>query len=150
VSLTLSDSFCVDRHRDDFLNLVSDGVDILFANEDEIKSLYQTESFETAVQHARRQTSLAALTRGARGSVLISRSEHVEIAAEPLSRLVDTTGAGDLYAAGVLFGMTHGHSLSESGRRGSIAAAEVISHYGARPEAQLAELTQRTLHPPAL
>ncbi|MEY4547798.1 MAG: hypothetical protein RL685_3993 [Pseudomonadota bacterium] len=150
VALTLSDSFCVDRHRESFLELVEHHVDILFANEDEIKSLYQTESFETAVQHARRQTSLAALTRGARGSVLISRSEHVEIAAEPLSRLVDTTGAGDLYAAGVLFGMTHGHSLSESGRRGSIAAAEVISHYGARPEAQLAELTQRTLHPPAL
>ena len=90
------------------------------------------------------------MTRGARGSLLISRTEQVEIAAEPLERLVDTTGAGDLYAAGVLFGMTHGHSLWESGRRGAIAAAEVISHYGARPEAQLAELTQRTLHPPAL
>jgi sugar/nucleoside kinase (ribokinase family) len=150
VALTLSDSFCVDRHRDSFLELVRNHVDILFANEAEVKSLYRTDSFESAAQQARAHTSLAVLTRGARGSLLLSSSEQVEIAAEPLERLVDTTGAGDLYAAGVLFGMTHGYSLGDSGRRGAIAAAEVISHYGARPEAQLAELTQRTLHPPAL
>jgi sugar/nucleoside kinase (ribokinase family) len=149
VALSLSDSFCVDRHRDSFLELVNHHVDILFANEAEIKSLYQTDSFETAAQRARSQTALAVLTRGARGSVLISSSEQVEVAAEPLSSVVDTTGAGDLYAAGVLFGMTHGHSLAESGRRGAIAAAEVIGHYGARPETQLADLTRRTLHPPA-
>ncbi|MEO8182354.1 MAG: adenosine kinase [Deltaproteobacteria bacterium] len=149
VALSLSDSFCVDRHRESFLELVSHHVDILFANESEIKSLYQTDSFETAAQCARSQTGLAVLTRGARGSVLISGSEQIEVAAEPLSQVVDTTGAGDLYAAGVLFGMTHGHSLGESGRRGAIAAAEVIGHYGARPETQLAELTRRTLHPPA-
>jgi sugar/nucleoside kinase (ribokinase family) len=147
VALSLSDSFCVDRHRESFLELVRHHVDILFANEDEIKSLYQTDSFEQAAQHARAQTGLAVLTRGARGSVLISGNDEVEIAAEPLARLVDTTGAGDLYAAGVLFGMTHGYSLAESGRRGAIAAAEVISHYGARPETQLAALTQRALHP---
>jgi sugar/nucleoside kinase (ribokinase family) len=149
VALSLSDSFCVDRHRESFLELVNHHVDILFANESEIKSLYQTDSFETAAQRARSQTALAVLTRGARGSVLISGSEQVEVAAEPLSNVVDTTGAGDLYAAGVLFGMTHGHSLGESGRRGAIAAAEVIGHYGARPEIELAELTRRTLHPPS-
>jgi sugar/nucleoside kinase (ribokinase family) len=147
VALSLSDSFCVDRHRESFLELVNHHVDILFANETEIKSLYQTDSFETAAQCARSHTALAVLTRGARGSVLISGSEQVEVGAEPLSHVVDTTGAGDLYAAGVLFGMTHGHSLGESGRRGAIAAAEVIGHYGARPETQLAELTRRTLHP---
>ena len=147
VALSLSDSFCVDRHRDSFLELVRHHVDILFANEAEIKSLYQTDSFEAAVQHARAQTGLVVLTRGAKGSVLISGNEQVEIAAEPLSRVVDTTGAGDLYAAGVLFGVTHGYSLAESGRRGAIAAAEVIGHYGARPETQLAALTQRILHP---
>lgn len=149
VALSLSDSFCVDRHRESFLELVSHHVDILFGNETEIKSLYQTDSFDTAAQRARSQTKLAVLTRGARGSVLISASEQVEVPAEPLSHVIDTTGAGDLYAAGVLFGMTHGHSLGESGRRGAIAAAEVIGHYGARPATQLAELTQRTLHPPA-
>ncbi|HEU4578043.1 MAG TPA: adenosine kinase [Polyangiaceae bacterium] len=147
VALSLSDSFCVDRHRESFLELVSHHVDILFANEGEIKSLYQTDSFETAARRAREHTSLAVLTRGPRGSVLIAGAEQVEIAAQPLARVVDTTGAGDLYAAGVLFGMTHGESLAESGRRGAIAAAEVISHYGARPEARLAELTQRAPHP---
>jgi len=149
VALTLSDSFCVDRHRESFLELVNQHVDILFANEAEVKSLYQTDSFETAAQCARSQTSLAVLTRGAKGSVLFSGAEQVELAAEPLSNVVDTTGAGDLYAAGVLYGMTQGYSLADSGRRGAIAAAEVISHYGARPETELAELTRRTLHPPA-
>ena len=149
MALSLSDSFCVDRHRDSFLELVNHHVDILFGNEAEIKSLYQTDSFETAAQRARSHTQLAVLTRGARGSVLISAHEQVEVAAEPMSTVVDTTGAGDLYAAGVLFGMTHGHSLGESGRRGAIAAAEVIGHYGARPETQLAELTRRTLRLPA-
>ena len=150
VALSLSDSFCVERHRESFLELVSHHVDILFANEAEIKSLYQTDSFEAAAQCAREHTSLAVLTRGAKGSLLLAGSEQVEIAAEPLSSVVDTTGAGDLYAAGVLFGMTHGQSLAESGRRGAIAAAEVIGHYGARPATQLAELTQRALHPRAV
>jgi sugar/nucleoside kinase (ribokinase family) len=149
VALSLSDSFCVERHRDSFLELVNEHVDILFANEAEVKSLYQTDSFETAAQRARAHTSLTVLTRGAKGSLLITPAEQVEIAAEPLQNVVDTTGAGDLYAAGVLYGMTHGQSLWECGRRGAIAAAEVISHYGARPETELAELTRRTLHPPA-
>ena len=140
VALTLSDSFCVARHRESFLDFVARHVDILFANEAEIKALYATESFDEAVVHARRDTKLAALTRGPRGSVLVAGSEHVEVDAAPVARLVDTTGAGDLYAAGVLFGLTHGDSLAAAGRRGSIAAAEVISHYGARPECKLSEL----------
>jgi len=143
VALSLSDSFCVARHRESFLDLVAHHVDILFANEAEIKSLYETDSFETAARHVRGQTKLAVLTRGAQGSVLLADGERVEIAAAPVSKLVDTTGAGDLYAAGVLFGMTHGQSLAESGQRGALAAAEVISHYGARPERKLSELAPR-------
>jgi len=143
VALSLSDSFCVDRHRESFLELVRDHVDILFANEAEIMSLYRSDSFEHAASQARAHTRLAALTRGAKGSVLLSAHEEVEIAAEPVTRVVDTTGAGDLYAAGVLFGMTRGHSLREAGKRGAIAAAEVISHFGARPETSLSELTRR-------
>jgi len=145
VALTLSDSFCVARHRESFLDLVARHVDILFANESEIKALYATDSFDEAVQHARRDTKLAALTRGARGSVLVAGSELVEVAAAPVSRVIDTTGAGDLYAAGVLFGLTHGDSLAAAGRRGSIAAAEVITHYGARPEQRLSELVSASL-----
>jgi sugar/nucleoside kinase (ribokinase family) len=141
VALSLSDSFCVERHRDSFLELVAQHVDILFANEAEIKSLYQTDSFEDAAGRARTHTRVAALTRGAQGSVLISQTEHVEIAAAPVSRVVDTTGAGDLYASGVLFGLTRGQSLREAGRRGALAAAEVISHYGARPETTLSALS---------
>ncbi len=140
VALSLSDSFCVTRHRESFLDLVAHHVDILFANEAEIKALYATDSFDEAARQARDQTKLAALTRGAKGSVLIAGSERVEIAAEPVAEVVDTTGAGDLYAAGVLFGITHGQSLAESGRAGAMAAAEIISHYGARPEKPLSKL----------
>ena len=143
VALSLSDSFCVTRHRDSFLELVASHVDVLFANESEIKALYQTESFDDAARQARSQTRLAALTRGARGSVLLSAEEQVEIPAEPIDKVVDTTGAGDLYAAGVLYGITHGESLARAGRRGSIAAAEIIGHYGARPESDLRELLAR-------
>jgi len=140
VALSLSDSFCVNRHRASFRDLVDNHVDILFANESEIKALYETDSFDEAARQARSQTSLAALTRGALGSVLLTASEQVEVAAEPIDRVVDTTGAGDLYAAGVLFGLTHGESLADAGRRGSIAAAEIISHFGARPEQDLRAL----------
>lgn len=140
VALTLSDSFCVARHRESFLDLVARHVDILFANEAEIKALYATDSFDAAVEQAQRDTKVAAVTRGARGSVIVAGSDRVEIAAEPIAHVVDTTGAGDLYAAGVLLGLTRGESLAAAGRRGSVAAAEVISHYGARPERPLAEL----------
>jgi sugar/nucleoside kinase (ribokinase family) len=142
VALTLSDSFCVDRHRDSFRDLIENHVDILFANEDEIVSLYQAKDFDGALQRVRGDCDLAALTRGDRGSVVASREEVHVIGAVPVGRVVDTTGAGDLYAAGLLYGITHGYDLPTSGRIGAIAASEIISHMGARPEADLRELMQ--------
>ena len=140
VSLTLSDSFCVDRHRDDFRGLVADEVDILFGNEDELLSLYQVSSFDDAVAAVRDDCELAAITRGPSGSVIITSEEIIEIAAQPVGRVLDTTGAGDLFASGFLFGLTQGRSLQECGRLGSIAAAEVISHVGPRPLVELRKL----------
>ena len=140
VSLTLSDSFCVERHREEFLDLVEHHVDILFANEHEVTSLYQADRFDDALQQVRGTCAIAALTRSARGSVIVAGDEVHVIDAAPVERVVDTTGAGDLYAAGFLFGLTNGYSLADSGRIGAIAAAEVISHAGARPETALAGL----------
>ncbi|MEM7459350.1 MAG: adenosine kinase [Pseudomonadota bacterium] len=140
VSLTLSDSFCVDRHRDSFRQLIRTQVDILFANEEELLSLYQTRDFEQAVELLRADTGLAAVTRGEKGSVVIGDGEPIEVPAEPVSQVVDTTGAGDQYAAGFLFGVSRGLPLATCARLGHIAAAEVISHYGPRPEVALAEL----------
>jgi sugar/nucleoside kinase (ribokinase family) len=137
VSLTLSDSFCVDRHRDGFRSLVKEDVDILFGNEDELLSLYEVTSFDDAVRAVRADCQLAAITRGATGSVVITQDEVIEVAAEPCPEVVDTTGAGDLYAAGFLYGLTHDLSLAECGRLGSVAASEVISHVGARPSEDL-------------
>jgi fructokinase len=140
VALSLSDAFCVDRHRAAFLELVKQDVDILFANETEVTSLYEVNTFEAAVEAARGDIALAALTRSEAGSVILRGAETVEIAAEP-TRVVDTTGAGDAYAAGFLAGLTAGRPLPVCGKLASIAAAEVISHYGARPEADLRKLT---------
>jgi len=139
VSLTLSDSFCVDRHRAAFRDLVRGHVDILFANDAEICALYECNDLADAVAIARTEVALAAITRGADGSLVLSGDETVAIAAEPTS-VVDTTGAGDAYAAGFLTGLTAGWSLNRCGRMGSIAAAEIISHYGARPETDLRKL----------
>jgi len=139
VALSLSDPFCVDRHRAAFRELVSRDVDILFANEAEVTSLYEENTFEAAAEAVRRDVALAVLTRSEAGSVILRGTEMVEIPAEP-TRVVDTTGAGDAYAAGFLAGLTAGRSLPVCGRMGSIAAAEVISHYGARPEADLKKL----------
>jgi fructokinase len=136
VALSLSDAFCVNRHRDAFRSLVADHIDILFANETEITSLYEENTFEAAAEAARRDVDLAVLTRSEAGSLILRGAETVEIAAEP-TKVVDTTGAGDAYAAGFLAGLTSGRSLPVCGRMGSIAAAEVISHFGARPEADL-------------
>jgi sugar/nucleoside kinase (ribokinase family) len=144
VALSLSDPFCVDRHRAAFRELVSNDVDILFANESEITALYEENTFEAAVEAVRRDVALAALTRSEAGSVIVRGTETVEIAAEA-TRVVDTTGAGDAYAAGFLAGLTAGRSLPVCGRMGAIAAAEVISHYGARPEADLKELIAHRL-----
>ena len=140
VALSLSDPFCVDRHRADFLDLVESQVDILFANEEEIMSLYRVDDFDAALQHVRGHCQVAALTRSERGSVIISGDEIHVIDAEPVAHVVDTTGAGDLYAAGFLFGLTQGCGLHDCGRLGSICAAEAIGHYGARPEADPADL----------
>jgi sugar/nucleoside kinase (ribokinase family) len=140
VSLTLSDSFCVDRHRDDFRGLVADEVDILFGNDDELMSLYEVDSFEAAVQAVRRDCALAAITRGAQGSVIVTGDGVVDVLAEPADKVLDTTGAGDLFASGFLYGYTQGRALPECGRLGSIAASEVISHVGARPLVDLRKL----------
>ena len=140
VSLSLSDSFCVDRHRADFRRLVTDEVDLLFGNEDELLSLYEVTDFADAVRHVRADCRMAAVTRGATGSIIITADDLISVAAEPVAAVVDTTGAGDLYAAGFLFGLTRERPLGECGRLGSIAAAEVISHVGARPSVPLHRL----------
>ena len=140
VSLTLSDSFCVDRHRDDFLSLVADEVDLLFGNEAELLALYRTDSFDAAVESLREHCPLAAITVGARGSIIVTEDELVTVPAVPVRRVIDTTGAGDLYAAGFLHGLTIGRPLAECGQLGSIAAAEVISHVGPRPLIELKTL----------
>ena len=142
VALSLSDSFCVERHRDSFLELVRNDVDILFANEDEIKSLYQVERFDDALQLARKDCKLAALTRSAAGSVIVSGAELHVIEARPVEKVVDTTGAGDLFAAGFLYGYTAGRDLATCARLGALAAAEIISHIGARPLVNLQELAR--------
>ena len=140
VALTLSDAFCVDRHRDEFRQLVADHVDVLFANESEITALYEVADFDSALQAVRTECQFAALTRGASGSVIVSAEEVHVIDAWSVPSPVDTTGAGDLYAAGVLFGLTHDYGIAACGRLGSLAAGEIISHFGARPETNLAEL----------
>jgi sugar/nucleoside kinase (ribokinase family) len=143
VALTLSDPFCVDRHRPEFLELVRKSVDILFANETEIASLYETQSFDEAAGRAEADTRLAALTRSEKGSVILSTGKAIEIPAAPVDKVVDTTGAGDLYAAGFLFGVARDMPLEVAGRLGSLAAAEVISHVGARPQVPLIELARK-------
>lgn len=143
VSLTLSDSFCVERHRESFLHLIRNHVDVLFANEEELLSLYETSDFDAAVGKLQADTGLAAVTRSEKGSVIIGDGDPIEVAAEPVSEVVDTTGAGDQYAAGFLFGLSRGLPLAVCARLGHIAAAEVISHYGPRPETPYADLARK-------
>ncbi|WP_295557380.1 adenosine kinase [uncultured Hyphomicrobium sp.] len=142
VALTLSDSFCVDRHRSEFLALIRAGIGVLFANESEILSLYETTSFDEAVTRVARDTRLAVLTRSEKGSVVVSEGEVIEIAVQPVAKVVDTTGAGDLYAAGFLFGLARDLDLEAAGQLGSFAAAEIIGQMGARPEVKLAHLAR--------
>lgn len=137
VSLSLSDAFCVDRHRGEFRELVEHHVDILFANEKEILSLYQCGEFSRAVELVRGHCEVAVLTRSEKGAVVISEHDPVVMPAEPVAQVIDTTGAGDLYAAGFLHGYTEGLDLGTCARYGALAAAEVISHFGARPETAL-------------
>ncbi len=143
VALTLSDPFCVNRHRAEFAELVEHGVDLLFANEEEILSLYETDAFDDAVARVRAHTEIAALTRSARGSVIVTGEGVQEVPSVPVEQLVDTTGAGDQYAAGFLYGLTHGRDLVTCGRLGSLAASEVIAHLGPRPATSLAQLAAR-------
>lgn len=142
VSLTLSDPFCVERHRAEFLDLVTGGVDILFANEAEIFSLYETHDLNEALVRTREACHLSVITRSEKGSIIVTDKDVIEVRAEPVAEVVDTTGAGDMYAAGFLYGYTQGRALQDCGRIASIAAAEVISHVGARPQADLRRLLQ--------
>ena len=140
VALSLSDPFCVERHRAAFRHLVRGHVDILFANEAEITGLYEAGDFDEACRRTAADCPFAALTRGAAGSVIAAGGELVRVRAAPVAKVVDTTGAGDLYAAGVLFGLTRGYEPDLCGRIGAIAAAEIVGHYGARPQTRLADL----------
>jgi sugar/nucleoside kinase (ribokinase family) len=144
VALTLSDSFCVDRYRDEFLDLMRKGtVDLVFANEAELHSLYQTSDFDTALKQLRANTKLGVVTRSEKGCVVASKDGVVAVPASPIQKLVDTTGAGDLFAAGFLFGLVRNAGHENAGRLGALAAAEVIQHIGARPQASLKELAKQ-------
>lgn len=143
VSLSLSDPFCVARHRDDFLDLVDNHVDILFGNEEEIMSLYQVNDWNDIPALVKDKCEIVVLTRSEKGSVIFKDGETFEISAAPVAKVVDTTGAGDAYAAGFLFGYTQGLPMAECGNIASIAAAEVISHIGPRPECTLADLINK-------
>ncbi len=140
VSLTLSDTFCVERHKEAWRTLVTDQVDILFANEGEAMALYDVDSVEAALEHVKADVQIGAVTCGPKGSLVVHDGEVIEIPAHPAERVVDTTGAGDLYAAGFLYGFTSGRTLEESGRLGSMAATAVLGHTGPRPGLSLAQL----------
>ncbi len=140
VALSLSDSFCVNRHRDAFLALVDHHVDVLFANEAEIAALFESDDFDASIARLRELTDIAAVTRDARGSVIVTKERVIDIPASPAVQVIDTTGAGDIYAAGFLFGLTSGAPLEECGRLGGLAAASIIAHVGARPRTPLREL----------
>jgi len=141
VALTLSDTFCVERHRDEWRDLVHDQVDILFANEEEAMSLYQVDTFQEVLDAARADVEVAAITRGPAGSVVVRGEQVDEVEAHPVE-VVDTTGAGDLYAAGFLYGFTHDRTMAECGKLGSIAASAVLGHTGARPGVSLGQLVR--------
>jgi adenosine kinase len=144
VALTLSDSFCVDRYRDEFLDLMRKGtVDLIFANEAELQSLYQTADFDTALKQLRSDTKLGIVTRSEKGCVVASKDGITAVPAFPVQKIVDTTGAGDLFAAGFLFGLVRGAGYENAGRLGALAAAEVIQHIGARPQTSLKELAKK-------
>ena len=146
VALTLSDSFCVDRHRADFLALVKNDIDILFSNEDELKALYQVDSINDGLHQLRDNCEFAAVTRNEHGSVVIDGDEVVIIDAEPVKSVVDATGAGDMYAAGFIYGFVRGKPIEQCGKIGSIVASEVITHMGPRPLVPLTTVVPKSLH----
>src|SRR6267142_1913824 len=144
VALTLSDAFCVDRYRGEFLDLMRGGtVDLIFANEAELHSLYQTSDFDTALAQLRNDAKLAVVTRSEKGCVVASYDGATAVPAFPIDKIVDTTGAGDLFAAGFLFGLVRGAGFEAAARLGALAAAEVIQHIGARPQVSLKELARQ-------
>jgi sugar/nucleoside kinase (ribokinase family) len=144
VALTLSDSFCVDRYRGEFLELMRNGtVDLVFANEAELRSLYETADFDAALKQLRSDTKLGVVTRSEKGCVVASKEGVTAVPAFPVGKIVDTTGAGDLFAAGFLFGLVRGAGHEKAGRLGALAAAEVIQHIGARPQTSLKELARK-------
>ena len=145
VAMTLSDAFCVDRYREEFLELMKSGtVDICFANDAELKSLYQTADLATAINAVREDCTLTAVTKGAEGSTIVTREKTVDVDPHPINKLVDSTGAGDLYAAGFLFGLTQGRNMMDCGRLGGLAASEVIQHVGPRPQVSLKDLAAQS------
>jgi len=143
VSLTLSDPFCVDRHRADFRDLIRGHVDILFANEAEICSLYETKDFDQAAAAVRGEAEIAVLTRSEKGATVVTAKDRVSVPAAPVARVVDTTGAGDLFASGFLYGYTRGKDFTYCAKLGALCAAEIISHFGARPEVKLKDLAAK-------
>jgi len=146
VAFTLSDVFCISRHGDDFRKLIEDGmIDILFANENELLALCEHETFEAAVQHIHGKVPVLVVTRSEHGAMALVGDERVEVPAEPIARLVDTTGAGDSFAAGFLHGQAQGRSVKDSLRLGALCAAEIIQHYGARAEVDLKALAAEKL-----
>jgi sugar/nucleoside kinase (ribokinase family) len=140
IAFTLSDVFCIESHHKDFLALAQGGADVLFANEAELKTLYRTEDFDAALAEQRGACPISVVTRSEKGAVVLTKDEVLSIPAAPVAQVVDTTGAGDLFAAGFLAGLSTGRSLEDSARMGAVAAAEIISHIGARPETDLKAL----------
>jgi len=140
VAFTLSDPFCVDRHRDSFKRLINDDIDILFCNKDEICSMIKTKNLDDGIAYAKSLNIITVITLGERGSIIIDKDIVIEIKAKPVDKIIDTTGAGDLYASGFLYGLSRQKDLFECGRLASIAASEIISHFGARPQVQLSSL----------
>jgi len=140
IAFTLSDLFCVDRHRDSFKDLIESDVDILFGNQDEFNAMVNSTNLDDGIAYAKSLNILAIVTLAEKGSLIIVNDKIIEVKSEPISELVDTTGAGDLFAAGFLYGITHQKSYEESGRLASIAASEIISHFGARPKVKLSKL----------
>ncbi len=148
VAFNLSDGFCVERHRAEFLELIEGRVDVLFANEDEIRALYEVDDLDLALAEVRPCCRIAVVTRSEEGSVVVSGEETHQVSARPVTEVVDTTGAGDLYAAGFLFGLTAGEGLPICGALGSLTPAECISHLGARPQVDLGDLVAQLLPEP--
>ncbi len=140
IAFTLSDLFCVDRHRDSFKELIANDVDILFGNQDEFSAMVNSRNLDDGIAYAKSLNNLSLLTLAEKGSLIIANNEVIEIASESVNNVVDTTGAGDLYAAGFLYGLTHQKNYQESGHLASIASAEIISHFGARPKVKLSSL----------